>query len=183
MTFPHPELTPIVGTPTNPTIQTIQKQLYANALAIHSTRGGGANGHLVLLMPSAAYLTRAGVAFIAPTHPGNAPVHHANATGNQINEINRQYKQDLIDFQLYSNLQTTLKQQLLAAVNADFLRILEDTDFGFTDVLPSTMLTHLKDTYGQISRDDIEDNRKKLSTDLNFDDPIEALLLSQWLLY
>jgi hypothetical protein len=179
MTFPHPELTPIVGTPTNPTIQTIQKQLYANALAIHSTRGGGASSHLALLMPSAAYLTRAGVAFIAPTHPGNAPVHHANATDNQINKINRQYKQDLIDFQLYSNLQTTLKQQLLAAVDADFLRILEDADFGFTDVLPSTMLTHLKDTYGQISRDDIEDNRKKLSTDLNFDDPIEALLLSQ----
>jgi hypothetical protein len=43
MTFPHPELTPIVGTPTNPTIQTIQKQLFANALAIHSARGEGVN--------------------------------------------------------------------------------------------------------------------------------------------
>jgi hypothetical protein len=52
MTFPHPQLTPIVGTPTNPTIQNLQKQLYANALAICSTRGEGANGHLAVLMPS-----------------------------------------------------------------------------------------------------------------------------------
>jgi len=177
MTFPHPELTPIVGTPTNPTIQTIQKQLYANALAVHSTRGGGANGHLALLMPATAYLTRAGVAFIPPIHPGNAPIHGVNATGNQIIEVNRQYKQDLHDFQLFSNVNTTLKQQLLAAIDVDFLRILEDTDFGFTDVLPSTMLTHLKDTYGQISRDDIEANRQKLSMDLNVDEPIEALWL------
>jgi hypothetical protein len=112
MTFPHPEVTPIVGTPTNPTIQTLQKQLYANALAIHSTRGGGANGHLAVLMPNDA---RAGVAFVTPIHPGNAPVHAANATGNQIIKVNGQYKQDLQDFQLFSTLQTTLKQQLLAA--------------------------------------------------------------------
>ena len=177
MTFPHPELTPIVGTPTNPTIQTIQKQLYANALAIHSTRGGGANGHLALLMPAATYLARAGVAFISPTHPGDAPVHAVNATGNQITEVNRQYKQDLHNFQLCANMNTTLKQQLLSAIDVNFLRILEDTDFGFTDVLPSTMLTHLKSTYGQISCDDIEFNCQKLSTDLNVDDPIETLWL------
>jgi hypothetical protein len=36
-----------------------------------------------------------GVEFIAPVHPGNAPVHAANATGNQIIEVNGQYKQDL----------------------------------------------------------------------------------------
>jgi hypothetical protein len=149
--------------------------LYANALAIHSTRGGGANGHLALLMPPATYLLRSGIPFVPPIHPGNAPIHVPNATGNQITEGNRQYKQDLYDFQTYSNLKTTLKQQLIAAVNEDFLRILEDPDFGFTDVLPLTMLEHLKTTYGTISRDDIEANRNKLSMDINADDPIEVL--------
>jgi hypothetical protein len=64
---------------------------------------------------------------------------------------------------------------LHAAVNVDFLRILKDANYGFTDVLPSTMLTHLEDTYGQISRDDIEENCKRLSMDLNVDEPIKAL--------
>jgi hypothetical protein len=128
-------------------------------------------------MPAANYLACAGVAFLPPVHPGNAPIHVANATGNQINETNRQYKHDLIKFQLFSNLNTTLKQQLLAAIDVNFLCILEDTDFGFTDVLPSTMLMHLKDTYSQISRDEIKENLNKLSMDLNVDDPIEALWL------
>ncbi len=114
MAFPHPELTPIVGTPTNPTIQTLQKQLYANALAIDSTRGGGTNGHLAVLMPDGTYVNCAGVAFVSPVHPGNASVHAANATGNQIIEVNWQYKQDLQDFQLFSTLQTTLPQTTIA---------------------------------------------------------------------
>jgi hypothetical protein len=177
MVFPHPELTRIEGTPTNRTIQTIQKQLYANALAHHSTRGGGANGHLALLMSDADYLARAGVEFLPPVHPGNAPIYVANATGSQIAEGNRQYNQDLCDFQQFFNLKTALKQQLLAAIRPDFVRILEDPEFGYSDVLPSTMLTHLKDTYCQISRDDIEENHNKLSMDLNVDDPIEFLWL------
>jgi hypothetical protein len=175
LTFPHPELTHIVGTPTNPTIQILQRQLYANALAIHSTRGGGANGHLAILMPAAQYLLRSAVAFNPPVHPGDAPVHPANSTGNQINETNRQYKQDLEDFQIFVNLRTTLKQQLINAIDIDFLRILEDPDFGFTDVTPLAMLEHLKTTYGTISRDDIEANRTKLSVELNVDEPIEVL--------
>jgi hypothetical protein len=112
-------------------------------------------------------------------HPsGNAPTHAANARGNQITKGNCHFKQDLHNFQLYSNLQSTLKHQIIAMVKFDFLRILEDPDFCFTNVLPFTMLEHLKTSYGTISCYDIEGNRNKSSIVLNVDDPIEVLWIS-----
>ncbi|MCK7513585.1 MAG: hypothetical protein MZV70_62560 [Desulfobacterales bacterium] len=53
--FPHPVLTPISGEPTNTSLQLLQQELFANARAIFSTRGGGANGHLALVMPAPDY--------------------------------------------------------------------------------------------------------------------------------
>jgi hypothetical protein len=84
LTFPHPELTPILGEPTTTSLRLLQKELYANARQIFSMRGGGNNGHLCLLLTDVAYLACTNVAFAIPVHPGNAPVHAANATGVQI---------------------------------------------------------------------------------------------------
>ena len=73
--FPHPILTPILGKPTCSTLKKLKKQIYANARAVHSTRGGGTNGHLSCVMTPAEYLARANIIFNAPAHPGTAPVH------------------------------------------------------------------------------------------------------------
>ncbi len=69
LTFPHPKLTPIVSTPNNTALKHLTKELYANARAIPSTRGGGGHGHLGLIMPAAEYLVVTGVAFQLPAHP------------------------------------------------------------------------------------------------------------------
>jgi hypothetical protein len=175
--FPHAELTPIVGKPTNPSLQLLQKELYANARAVHSTRGGGANGHLALIMPDADYLVRTTVAFVPPVHPGVAPVHPPNPTGNQITEINRQFQRDIDDHQLFLTVREALKQQILLAVEYRYLQVLEDADMGFADITPATILAHLKATYGAITQEDIEANRALLGSDINPDDPIEDLWL------
>jgi hypothetical protein len=175
LTFPHPILTVITGTPTNSSLQLLKKQLFANARAIPSTRGGGANGHLALIMTAAVYLARTNIAFDLPVHPGPAPAHAQGATAPQITETNRQYTADLQEYRLYLTVQEELKKHLLAAVPPMYLRTLEDPDLGFADVTSITMLTHLQDTYGQISREEIDANRNKLTADWNADDPIEDL--------
>jgi hypothetical protein len=90
-TFPHPVLTPIIGKPTTATTKLLQCEIFANARAIHSTRGGGANGHLSVCMPNPAYLAHMGQAFTAPIHPGAQPTHAIDATSTQISTTNRQY--------------------------------------------------------------------------------------------
>jgi hypothetical protein len=80
LTFPHPDLTIIVGKPTYATIRKLQKELYANARTIPSTLGGGHNGHLALVMMDEEYLVISAVNYDEPIHPGTQPVHQANAT-------------------------------------------------------------------------------------------------------
>jgi hypothetical protein len=175
--FPHPVLTPISGEPTNTSLQLLQQELFANARAIFSTRGGGANGHLALVMPAPDYLTRAAHVFTMPIHPGDAPVHLPAATSAQITETNRQYAADLYEHTRVLTIAEELKKQLLQAVHARYLRALADPDFGFADVSPAALLAHLKTTYGVITREELETNRARLSAEWNPDSPLEDLWL------
>jgi hypothetical protein len=125
------------------------------------------------MMTDVECITRANVAFIVPVHPGDAPVHAANAAGSAIAETIRLFNVSVDEHQLYEKVTAELKQQLLKAVNARCLQVLEDQDFGFADVSPRVMLVHLQDTYGQVTPDDLEENRKRLSANWNPADPIE----------
>jgi hypothetical protein len=176
LAFPHDPLTVISGRPTNSSLQVLKRQMYANAGAINSTRGGAAHGHLALLLPDAEYLVLSnGIPFIPPVHPGPVPVIPANATATQRTEILRLYAQDIADLAVYTRVSTALKKQLLAAVPHTYLQELEDTDFGYLQVTPVTMLNHLMTTYGVITPQELSDNRAKLATSWNPDAPIEDL--------
>lgn len=177
LTFPHPILTPITSKPTNSSLQVLQRELYANARAIYSIRGGGAHGHLAIIMPDADYLARIGVAFLVPIHPGPAPIHPANSTAAQITETNRQYASDLAEHSLYRTVNEELKKQILAAVPVLYLALLSDDEMGFADVSCATMLAHLRTTYGTISQTELEANRMLLTSEWSVDSPIEDLWL------
>jgi hypothetical protein len=177
LTFPHPILTPLTAKPNNSSLQVLQRELYANARAVYSARGGGAYGHLAIIMPPADYLARTGVAFVPPTHPGNAPVHGANATSAQITETNRQFAADLAEYNLYRTVNEELKKQILAAVPVLYLAILSDDEMGFAEVTCDAMLAHLRTTYGTITQAELETNRTRLSAEWSPDDAIEDLWL------
>jgi hypothetical protein len=134
--FPYETLTPIAGKPTNTTIQLLQRQLYTNARAVDSPRGGGTHGHMAMLLSDAEYIARARIPFIIPLHPGAAPDAAVGATAAQIAEAIRAYNQALADVTLYNCLSAALTAQIITAVNASFLSALEDPDFGFSDVTP-----------------------------------------------
>ncbi|KAI2500614.1 hypothetical protein MHU86_13835 [Fragilaria crotonensis] len=149
--FPHPVLTSIPSEPTNKTLQLLQQELYANARAIHSTRGGGENGHLALVMPPDLYL-------VTRTDYGDQ-----SSVCRFLDEHRR-----------YTTVAQELKKQLLLAVDKTYLYILADADFGFADVSCATMLHHLRSTYGRITPEELERNRALLSADWNLDEPMEG---------
>jgi len=173
--FPHEPLTPVTGKPDNAKLQILQRQLFANARAVQSPRGGGTNGHLAILMDGVTYLARAGQVFLIPIHPGPAPVHAAGATAAQIAENIRLYQQQLGDIDLFSRVTTALQSQILAAVDNTYLRALEDPDFGFADVTPRQMLEHLRALYGVLTPEELERNRASLSVPWNPEAPLEEL--------
>lgn len=70
--LPHDPLTPLDPNrpPSARTLRILRKELYANAAAVPSTRGGGAFGHLGMIMPTQDYeAISGGVAFVDPTVP------------------------------------------------------------------------------------------------------------------
>jgi hypothetical protein len=106
-------------------------------------------------MPPVAYLARAGIPFNVPIHPGDNPIHAPQATTAQITETNRQYTATLQEHTRYLTVVEELKRQLLSAVPPLYMDALKDVTFGFADVTPKAMLTHLHSEYGSIKPDDL----------------------------
>jgi hypothetical protein len=72
--FPHRKRTKILGKPSNTSLQVLKRQLYKNAASIPSRRGGGAHGHLGMVLDADRYLAISGnIAWSTPKHPGNSP--------------------------------------------------------------------------------------------------------------
>ena len=72
-------------------------------MAIPSTRGGSAHGHLAMVIPTAKFDALTGTPFNVPTHPGTAPIHANGATGVQITENIYLYNAQIKDFATYKN--------------------------------------------------------------------------------
>jgi hypothetical protein len=141
--FPHVELTKIHGKPTAASIKQRKKEIYANARSVHCELGGGVNGYLGTVMPDAAYFIPAGIAFIAPIHPGTQAPHGANATVAQITETNRVYDKAKTDYATYQQVHKSLRQLVLTAVGPLYYQSLEDDEFGYASVNTPTIIAHL----------------------------------------
>jgi hypothetical protein len=138
----------------------MQQQLYQNTRAIASPLGGGANGHLGLIMPPAEYILCLGaVLFDIPVHPGILEAAGPGATEKQIADLKRVYNNEILLFTTYQAVRSALQNQIEAAVDPTYSQIIKDVDFGFADVLPYEMLRHLKTTYGVLTGTEIEQNR------------------------
>ena len=177
--FPYPVLSPLCPTgtskPTFLTIQTAQLQLNMNAQSVHTHRGGGEFGHLVLTMTPAKYLTLTAIPFVIPAPPTQNPVHAAGATGPAMIETNRQHKADQKEYSTFVAMQNALRSQLIAAVPYKYIEKLSDPDIAFGNTPVLTMLTHLLTTYGNISHDDLDDNTARITAPWNPDDGIDIL--------
>jgi len=173
--FPHPKLTPIIGKPTNTALKQLTKEIYANKLAIPSTRGGGGHGHLGLIMPLAEYKLLTGGVFQLLSHPGPVPVHAIGANAATQQETMHAYDATLKELALATNAREEMKCQLLDAVECLYLAALDDDTFGFADVAISAMLVHLCTMYGPITHGELKANCASTATMWTPDNPIETL--------
>ena len=69
--FHHKVLTKVFGKPTYESLQTLETEIKVNAGSVPSTAGGGANGHLGMILSPARYATLQGtIAWVQPANPG-----------------------------------------------------------------------------------------------------------------
>ena len=166
--MPYPVPTRINGEPDYPNLNTLYKQLKANAKSIHSPLGGGSNGHQGMIMTPIAYARIPGaVAWQQPEYPGtiNIPV---NATQHQSNTIRDQWNENMRNFNLATNVNRILKSQLMQAIDEPYLADHIDDDTGdLTTDIPTTMASLFRE-YGDIESSVIREKENTIrSKDLD----------------
>lgn len=68
--FEYPTLTKLQGIPTHEPLKKIKNEIKANAAIVPCDLGGGANGHLGLMLTGTEYSNISNVQYIRPVHPG-----------------------------------------------------------------------------------------------------------------
>jgi hypothetical protein len=161
VSLPHPVLPTVEGEPDYQTIHTTKKFLQANSLAIDTHLGGGALGHLGLIISDASYTmiapptAEAPTLWVTPNAPGRAPA-TTYGTAAQISAARHLWEEDVQTYRTYTSVQQALKKKIISVFEPMYLYILNDNMVGYARVSARDMLDHLFDTYGNITAVDPE---------------------------
>ena len=68
--FEYPELTKIHDSPDFASLKKIKDELKSNAARVPTNLGGGAHGHLGLILTPAEYALISATPYVRPVHPG-----------------------------------------------------------------------------------------------------------------
>eukprot|EP00957_Ditylum_brightwellii_P072114 5481668-Ditylum_brightwellii.AAC.1 len=174
--FPHPTVPRITGEPTYNTIHTVHKILQENAASIHSNKGGGADGHLALVLTLGHYQQVTRHVFAAPTYPGpNPPNPRIFMLQHKLQAQRDRYYATLSTFATYRNMIKALTKQILTSFDERFYKVLR---YGIVGYNNRTMADFLHCLYGnnrQITLTMIAHLEVKMAQPFNPTAPIEDL--------
>eukprot|EP00957_Ditylum_brightwellii_P188101 14320241-Ditylum_brightwellii.AAC.1 len=140
--FPHPLLQQVEGGPDYTATKAIMLQLYENAAVISTNLGGGANGHIDLVMEPtlcSSLSTTAYTPMIAPTRttlPGNA-------SSQERYDKDNQYKKELDTYKNCIAMDDVLKKQIQEAADDVYIHQLCHKYSAYLGVMTRDVLDHL----------------------------------------
>ncbi len=150
--FQHKVLTKVHGKPTYESLQTLATEIKANAGSVPSTAGGGANGHLGVILSAARYATLANtVPWIQPTNPGPFTPPDPPGTAAQIEAARDVWREANQAFALSQATEKALVAQIVESIDPIYIRALLNRTTGQFSTNIRAVMTHLFTTYGQIT--------------------------------
>ena len=174
--FEFPELTRIHGVPTTADLITLQREIRANASTVHTTLGGGHHGHLGLACTPAVYSNVPNSQpYIRPVAPPALAV-QPNATQFQIQQARDVRAENVRLFREVLAVERTLIQQIVAALDAKFLKALrEPVTHKITKTIPE-ILTYLFNAYGYVTPTELYELKNKVETmQFSANEPVDTL--------
>jgi hypothetical protein len=175
--FPHPILPAVPGKPDYHTLHAIHKIIRANARSIDTHLGGGAFGHLGVIISDIAYEGISPVAaWVNPPFPVRAPEEiEGGGTAAQISANKDRWEEATSALKTYNTVQSALKKQIIAVFEPMYLEILNDDLVGFDNTTARDMLDHLFLSYGSITAVEIEQNFDNMRKAWDPQQPVETL--------
>ena len=172
---PHPTIEPIAGQPSYETIKPLHQKIHENSAFVVTHIGNGRIGLLYLTVTPTVFTTLCEVAFVPPVNPSPSPEILAGANQFQIQAATSLYNLSTKDIKQYDATDRALKQQLLGAIDDMFVNVLSDTHVGYANVTTLQLLTHLYNTYANITDGGLEDNKDVMAAPYDVNLPIETL--------
>jgi hypothetical protein len=160
--FPRPILPTVQGEPDYQTIHAIRKLLHANARAIDTHLGGGALGHLGLIVSNTAYAIIAPTGengpmiWTNPTAPGQATAVLDQGTAAQLSAVRHSWEESVLTYLPFNTVKQSLKKKIITVFEPMYLDILNDDMVGFANMTVRKMLDHLFLAYGNITAVDLK---------------------------
>ncbi len=159
--FPYPVLPRIVGTPTFDKLKTLKKSLRENASSVQSDLGGGAFGHLGLILDDAPYHALTGHHYVRPVHPGLINIVH----GTALHEVVRLREEHAEAKRLHRetiDLENTLKKQIIQSVEKMYIEELYNDVTGTITITVPEILEFLFTRYGEVDSSKITTEEDKV---------------------
>ena len=153
--FQYKTLTKIHGAPTYEALQEMQDQLKANAASVNTNLGGGANGHLGIVLTPMEYRNVSNTAYTRPNHPGRAVI-PAGTTNHEASRLHRQHTEDLREFREAIDVKQALIKQIVEAVDTTYLKSLRNTDTNTINKEVYEILAYLFRRYGKVTPEKLQ---------------------------
>ena len=148
--FEDPNLTKIHGKPTFEGIHMIHQELMINVHTVHSDLVGGAHDHLGLVLSPRQYALLSNAEYNRPIHPGQLVI-PAGTTQHMARTIRDRHSKQKRVFRERIGVENALKQQVVAAVEPQYIQALRDPVTGRLNGTIAEVIKHLFQVYGHVT--------------------------------
>lgn len=159
--FPHKNTTKIIGRPTYDNLKELRNHLKANAASVTSDLGGGAHGHLGLVVPAAEYQTLVNSEYVRPVHPG-ALVIPANTALHEAVRLREEHQQRIQTFHEVIQVENALKTHITKTIEKIYIDELKNSVTNTITMTVPEILTFLFTRYGQVESNTVTIEEKKV---------------------
>ena len=136
--LPIKNIPAIIGETIYKAINEVWEVLYANAASIRSTLGEGRNGLIGIIMEGAVYANVSTTAYTRPTEPGPYKQHGQGDSAAAQADANAIHKEGRRIYDLNENVESVLKQEIIAAAEETYLSAKNEKYMVFTAYPPRT---------------------------------------------
>ena len=139
----------------------MSKELKANAQSVYSNLGGGAHGHLGIVLSPAAYALISNTPYETPMHPGSLTI-PPGTTQIVARNLQSVHEVQMSNFKTHLDVKKALIQQIVIAVESSYLDALRNPVTKTLDNDIHAILAHLMDTYGDVTPEKLSDYEDKV---------------------
>ena len=151
-------------------------QISFNAFSMQTTLGGGKIGFLTLTVSPMVYATLSSKSFIKPDNPGPAPSIPMNTTGIEHTAIRYRFTPETELYTLLQNMDKSLNQQLLGAVEDIYVRVLKEKYFRYGKLPCLEVIYRLKANYYKITPAKLKLNIARMNAPNNINEPFKSII-------